>query len=769
MQKRSARFTNGLSIIIFLLSVGIHPSPLTFDLYALLRARRWEEISNYFRIKKPVQKSEKYAMARAIVARYEERRKSSSRNKIPQPIIQGLRAYLNVLNLHCDRASNELSFLKCLGKTGVEKQQNLIEKLAIWRSGTLTKKYKMEKLSLRILMLADLTRREPLSQKIYSDRLSLLLRLKKNDEAKKLAERFRNLDGPVANLWRAKAKYRTGNKKDAFNHYILSALSTDVNWIIKSNVRDLKSGFRGIFHPASLSKNTKRNRSLLIFSPFLRKRELIALKSGVSPDNILRTTSPYRLTSDGVFFIKTGNLKYLKILADQNYTQISQSPEILFAWVTQLKSRKMNGMIVHLMNKFKHVKKQKAPLWIAYLNLLEKQKSKVYFREIIDYLNTFHADYEVHDRLIQYLIGAQSKRIEWSSLDDWKIAEHSLPRLTSRGRFQYWLLRYYMKKNNQKDTRQLKQTFYENAPGSYYSQSYWDIMPKGNYARAWRRVRNRKSYLRWVARHGGNNQAIAFLSRRNLYRYMDQRALSMWKNLARSDLKIPDELIQLYRMNELILANEYFDNYYKGKISRTETLTRKARIGKKSGNLFLSVYFTRQLARELKVAEDPFSMPPRLLRELYPRPYLKTVRKFSRNERIPEEMIYAIMRQESMFRENAISRSGARGLMQVMPRTGRWLARKMKIKKPDLMDPEISIRMGTRFFADLLRSNQQDFRWASIAYNGGPGNLMKWKRKYFQGDFNFFLENIPRAEPRNYCRITYQNFMHYIVTYTLYP
>ena len=85
--------------------------------------------------------------------------------------------------------------------------------------------------------------------------------------------------------------------------------------------------------------------------------------------------------------------------------------------------------------------------------------------------------------------------------------------------------------------------------------------------------------------------------------------------------------------------------------------------------------------------------------------------------------------------------------MQIMPRTGDWLAGKMKIRNPDLMDPDTNINMGAKFFADLVRT-QGDFRWASIAYNGGPGNLRKWKKRYYKDDFYFFLENLPIEEPR---------------------
>ena len=60
-----------------------------------------------------------------------------------------------------------------------------------------------------------------------------------------------------------------------------------------------------------------------------------------------------------------------------------------------------------------------------------------------------------------------------------------------------------------------------------------------------------------------------------------------------------------------------------------------------------------------------------------------------------------------------------------------------------------------------MRENENDMRWASIAYNGGPGNLRKWKRNHYNGDFNHFLEDVPYKESRDYCRITVSNFYAY--------
>jgi soluble lytic murein transglycosylase-like protein len=99
--------------------------------------------------------------------------------------------------------------------------------------------------------------------------------------------------------------------------------------------------------------------------------------------------------------------------------------------------------------------------------------------------------------------------------------------------------------------------------------------------------------------------------------------------------------------------------------------------------------------------------------------------------------------------------------MQVMPSTGKYLASKLNVINYSLHDPEVSIQFGAKFLADLLKQNDNKLTWASIAYNGGPGNLRKWKRNHYKGDFNHFLEELPNKESRDYCRIILSNYTIY--------
>ncbi|EMM79389.1 transglycosylase SLT domain protein [Leptospira interrogans str. 2006001854] len=153
-------------------------------------------------------------------------------------------------------------------------------------------------------------------------------------------------------------------------------------------------------------------------------------------------------------------------------------------------------------------------------------------------------------------------------------------------------------------------------------------------------------------------------------------------------------------------------------------------------------------------------LPSKLAARIYPRPHRGLVTSISQKLGIEEDIIYAIMRQESFFKENAVSVSNARGLMQIMGPTGKEIAKGMNLNSYSLFDPEVSIEMGARFLRYLVASHG-NLQWASIAYNGGPGNLRKWKRNHYRGDFNHFLEELPLKEPRDYCRIVSSNYYNY--------
>lgn len=136
--------------------------------------------------------------------------------------------------------------------------------------------------------------------------------------------------------------------------------------------------------------------------------------------------------------------------------------------------------------------------------------------------------------------------------------------------------------------------------------------------------------------------------------------------------------------------------------------------------------------------------------------------------KIDPALVHAVIRQESRFNLNAKSYSGAQGLMQVMPKTAQYVADTMnyatKVNSVTLHDPETNMMVGQDYIDYLLEGRivKGDVVSLLIAYNAGPGNLQKW-RKRVQGsnDPLLFIEMLPVKETRDYVERVLSNYWIY--------
>ena len=133
-------------------------------------------------------------------------------------------------------------------------------------------------------------------------------------------------------------------------------------------------------------------------------------------------------------------------------------------------------------------------------------------------------------------------------------------------------------------------------------------------------------------------------------------------------------------------------------------------------------------------------------------------------------LVLAVIRQESRFEEGAESHAGALGVMQIMPRTGRSLASKVGMgdfEKGLLADPEVSIRMGSRYLGEQMRSfasgrtREVGFELGLAAYNAGPSAARQWVRHLPLDDADTFVESIPYKETRIYVKKVLKNYTVY--------
>ncbi len=156
---------------------------------------------------------------------------------------------------------------------------------------------------------------------------------------------------------------------------------------------------------------------------------------------------------------------------------------------------------------------------------------------------------------------------------------------------------------------------------------------------------------------------------------------------------------------------------------------------------------------------------PYFLREIYlPLRYEKLIAKYISGSGIKKELILAIINRESMFRPNIVSPAKAKGLMQLIDRTAKQTARKLgfKLKKNQIYNPEINIRLGTAHLKELLNKYDGKIYLALAAYNAGSHRVKKWIENFGNFEEEKFIEMIPFSETRNYVKNILRNYYYYM-------
>ena len=155
-------------------------------------------------------------------------------------------------------------------------------------------------------------------------------------------------------------------------------------------------------------------------------------------------------------------------------------------------------------------------------------------------------------------------------------------------------------------------------------------------------------------------------------------------------------------------------------------------------------------------------------RWLYPLHYEQLVKKYAKQYNVDTALIYAMILEESRYRKDAISWAGAIGLMQIMPATGRQLARELKIRRfrtSMLKDPEINIRMGVKYIGYLNSIFDDNAMLVTGAYNGGPGRMRRWLDSKKIKDLDEFVEKITIRETRLHIKKVINSYDNYVEIY----
>ncbi len=157
---------------------------------------------------------------------------------------------------------------------------------------------------------------------------------------------------------------------------------------------------------------------------------------------------------------------------------------------------------------------------------------------------------------------------------------------------------------------------------------------------------------------------------------------------------------------------------------------------------------------------------------LFPRPYWSDLTRFSARNRLDPFLVASLIRQESEFNPEAVSRANAMGLMQLLPGTGRITARELRVRRfstSQLLTPNVNLRLGTTYFRQLLDKFDGRLEYALAAYNAGTDRVEGWLQDGNFRDPAEFVESIPFTETREYVQAILRNASVYRRLYAAPP
>ena len=148
------------------------------------------------------------------------------------------------------------------------------------------------------------------------------------------------------------------------------------------------------------------------------------------------------------------------------------------------------------------------------------------------------------------------------------------------------------------------------------------------------------------------------------------------------------------------------------------------------------------------------TLPSEILQVIFPLDYWPLLQKYAEQRGLDPYVVAALVAQESNFDPAVVSPANAWGLMQVLPNTGRSLARKLGVhpfSTKRLTEAEVNVRLGTQFFADSIR-RFGGVHFALAAYNAGDSRVASWQRERPGMPQDEFIDDIPFPETQNYVK-----------------
>ncbi len=185
----------------------------------------------------------------------------------------------------------------------------------------------------------------------------------------------------------------------------------------------------------------------------------------------------------------------------------------------------------------------------------------------------------------------------------------------------------------------------------------------------------------------------------------------------------------------------------------------------REGKYATSALLARDVLSEYET-KPPFS--DSIYKLAYQLHYQDTINDYAKFYRLDPYLVTALIREESYFNHKAGSAAGARGLMQLMPATAAYIARRNGIRyagADSLYNPTLNIELGCAYLDYAKERLHEDDLLAVASYNGGPNAVLSWKDTLNYRNFDEFIENIPYPETRDYVKKVYRSYWVYLNVY----
>ena len=156
-------------------------------------------------------------------------------------------------------------------------------------------------------------------------------------------------------------------------------------------------------------------------------------------------------------------------------------------------------------------------------------------------------------------------------------------------------------------------------------------------------------------------------------------------------------------------------------------------------------------------------VPMQALFMIYPPFYSEVITEYAEHFDVDPLFVTSVMRQESTFNDRIVSPAGAIGLMQIMPATGRQIARELKERftVDSLYNYQLNVRFGAYYLRKRLTQFDEDMVLALSAYNAGAHNVVRWRERNGDKEFDLFVEDIGFFETRGYVKKVMANYWTY--------